>query len=155
VYLRPAQTSDVPAMMALQRRNPAVALWSQSQYEALFVTAARPQGSERFAWVVDDEPGANSILGYLVARRVDAEWELENIVVSKTARRRGVGTRLLDELITHARAGHATCIFLEVRESNQSARALYRKAGFQETGLRKGYYSTPAEDAILCQLSLY
>lgn len=155
MYLRPAQVADVPAMMALEQRNPAVALWSQSQYEALFVTATGPQGSERFAWVVDHEHGANSILGYLVARRVDAEWELENIVVSETSRRRGVATRLLDELVAQARASSGTSIFLEVRESNQGARALYRKAGFEERGLRKSYYANPPEDAILCRLSLY
>jgi [ribosomal protein S18]-alanine N-acetyltransferase len=55
----------------------------------------------------------------------------------------------------HARAQRGSGIFLEVRESNQSARALYRKVGFKETGLRRSYYADPTEDAILCRLSLY
>jgi ribosomal-protein-alanine N-acetyltransferase len=91
----------------------------------------------------------------MVAHRVDAEWELENVVVAETARRRGVGTLLLEELIAHARSSEGSGIFLEVRQSNQNARALYRRVGFEETGLRKSYYSDPPEDAILCRLSLY
>ena len=59
---------------------------------------------------------------------------------------------LLNELIAHARAKNGSGIFLEVRESNQSARGLYRKMGFEETGRRKGYYANPAEDAILGRL---
>jgi len=94
------------------------------------------------------------ILAFLIAHRIDIEWELENIVVAGTARRRGLGTLLLRELIAHARIENANGIFLEVRESNQSARALYRKLGFEEVGSRKGYYANPPDDAILCRLSL-
>jgi [ribosomal protein S18]-alanine N-acetyltransferase len=76
------------------------------------------------------------------------------MVVTKGSRRLGVGTCLLDEFISHVRATGGSRIFLEVRESNRSARALYRRAGFEETGLRKSYYADPPEDAILCRLSL-
>jgi ribosomal-protein-alanine N-acetyltransferase len=58
-------------------------------------------------------------------------------------------------LIAHARAENAAAIFLEVRASNHQARALYRNAGFLETGLRESYYANPPEDAILCSLGLY
>jgi ribosomal-protein-alanine N-acetyltransferase len=142
-------------MMDLDRESPSAAHWSRNQYEALFVTA-RAQKSGSWAWVVEDEGAAPGIiLAFLVTRCVDAEWELENIVVAGASRRRGVGARLLREFVAHARAAEGSGIFLEVRESNQSARALYRKAGFEETGLRKSYYSNPPEDAILCRLSLY
>ena len=141
-------------MMALQRQSPAAADWSQKQYEALFMTAGGQQRSERWAWIAEDAGEASGIVAFLVARQVDAEWELENMVVAEAARRRGVGSRLLDELVAHARGEQGSGIFLEVRESNRSARALYRKAGFTETGLRKSYYSGPPEDAILCRLSL-
>jgi ribosomal-protein-alanine N-acetyltransferase len=140
--------------MDLDRQSPSGAHWSRNQYQALFVTTSG-QKSERLAWVVEDESEAPRIWAFLVARCVDTEWELENIVVAETARRRGVGTRLLEEFVAQARAQQGRGIFLEVRESNQSARALYRKAGFEETGLRKSYYSNPLEDAILCRLRLY
>jgi ribosomal-protein-alanine N-acetyltransferase len=141
-------------MMDLEQESPATAHWSRPQYEELF-RVSKGQSSERVAWVGDDESAPHEVLAFLVAHKVDAEWELENIVVAEAARRQGIGTRLLRELIAHARAEHGNQILLEVRESNQSARALYRRAGFQETGLRKSYYSDPPEDAILYHLSLY
>jgi len=158
-----AETADVPVLMALERQNPSAAHWSRQQYQALFVkTSGEPQ-SERIAWIAEDggaQPeqgsrGAPEILAFLIAHRVDTVWELENIVVAATARRRGIGKRLLGELVEHVRSVQGREILLEVRESNQNARALYRKIGFEETGLRRSYYSDPPEDAILCRLRLY
>lgn len=140
-------------MMDLDRQSPTAAHWSRQQYEGLVVTA-RSQ-SERVALVAEEESEGPEVHAFVVARRVDAEWELENIVVAEAARRQGVAARLLGELVAQIRAEQGSAVFLEVRESNQSARALYRKAGFTETGLRKSYYSNPPEDAILCRLSLY
>jgi [ribosomal protein S18]-alanine N-acetyltransferase len=140
-------------MMDLDRQSPSAAHWSRNRYEALLATTSGLT-SERLAWVIENEGEARGIQAFLVAQRVDAEWELENIVVAGAARRRGLGARLLAELVTHARAEKGREIFLEVRESNQAARALYRKMGFEEKGLRKSYYSDPAEDAILCRLRL-
>lgn len=154
--VRRANRADIPAMMALERQNPSAAHWSSQQYEALFVHTE--QSSQHFAWAVDDEaaagPEGDKVLGFLVARRIDAQWELENIVVAEVARRHGAGTRLLGDLVSYARLERGSEIFLEVRESNQAARALYCKAGFEEMGLRKSYYSNPTEDAILCRLRL-
>lgn len=150
-------------MMRLARESPTAAHWPPQQYEGLFVTSGSQGQSERSAWVVEDESAAESkslsnqgpeILAFLVAHRGDVEWELENIVVAVTARRQGVGTRLLSEFIAHARAENGRAIFLEVRESNQSARALYRKLGFEEAGLRRDYYKHPPEDAMCYRLSL-
>jgi ribosomal-protein-alanine N-acetyltransferase len=138
--------TDVPAMMDLERQSPAAAHWSRGQHEALFVTAEGQPQSERFALVVEGEGESPEILAFLVAHRVDLEW------VAAAARRRGVGTHLLGEFVAHAREEQGSGIFLEVRESNRSARALYRKAGFEEVGLRKSYYSNPVEDAILCRV---
>jgi [ribosomal protein S18]-alanine N-acetyltransferase len=147
--------TDVAAMMDLERQSLAAAHWSREQHEGLFVTAdAQPQSS-RFALVVEDEGELPEVLAFLIAHRVDAEWELENIVVASAVRRRGVGTRLLGEFVAHARGEQGSGIFLEVRESNHSGRALYRKVGFEEVGLRKSYYSHPPEDAILCRLKLH
>jgi [ribosomal protein S18]-alanine N-acetyltransferase len=150
-------------MMDLERQSPSAGHWSRNQYDALFATSGGQQQSERLALLVENDGEArpkgvlyatSGILAFLIAHRIDAEWELENIVVAGTARRRGVALRLLGEFIEHAKAEQATEVSLEVRESNQGARALYRKAGFTETGLRKSYYSNPYEDAILCRLTL-
>ena len=149
--------------MDLERQSPSAGHWSRDQYEALFASPSGPQQSERIALLAEDDGEAHpdrafhatsGTLAFLIAHRIDSEWELENIVVAETARRQGVATRLLGEFVAHARAEQGSAVFLEVRESNQGARALYRKAGFTETGLRKSYYSNPPEDAILCRLSL-
>ena len=149
-------------MMEVERDSPVVAHWSRQQYENLFV-ADTSHSSERLAWLAEGEAAepektfgnVSGIVGFVVARRVDADWELENIVVRETARRSGIGMGLLNELVAHARSQNGNSIFLEVRESNCGARALYKRAGFEETGLRKSYYSGPQENAILCRLSLY
>lgn len=152
--VRRADAADIPAMMELERRSPAAGHWSRQRYEGLFVQPGDQQRSERLAWVTDDESEVPQVLAFLVAHRIDSEWELENIVVAERARRRGVGTLLLGDLIAHAKSERGRAVFLEVRESNQSARALYAQLGFEETGLRTSYYSDPAEDAILCRLGL-
>jgi [ribosomal protein S18]-alanine N-acetyltransferase len=150
VRVRLASPIDIPTIVDLERASTPAAHWPRHQYETLFVPT-RDRPSESKAWVVEDESG---MLAFLVARRVGAEWELENIVVAEGVRRRGVATLLLDKLVAHARAEQGSGIFLEVRASNEGARALYRKAGFEEVGLRKSYYANPCEDAILGRLRL-
>ncbi|MCU1301444.1 MAG: ribosomal protein S18P -alanine acetyltransferase [Candidatus Sulfotelmatobacter sp.] len=140
-------------MMDLERQNPAAAHWTQEQYESATSGEAH---ARRFAWVVENESGeASKVVAFLVAHEVDAEWELENMAVAMSVRLRGIGTLLLGKLIEIARAQNGDCIFLEVRASNKSARALYQKVGFKETGLRKSYYANPAENAILYRLTLH
>ena len=140
--------------MQLEHQSPMAAHWSEGQYENLFLKASDSdidRQSNRRAWVVED---AATLLAFLVANQIGSEWELENIVVAETARRAGVGTRLLGEFMAHVRAAEGNEIFLEVRQSNQAARLLYQKLGFEEAGLRRSYYSGPPEDAILCRLRL-
>lgn len=149
-------------MIELDRQSPSSAHWSQLQYETLFATSDSGL-PDSVVWVAegDDEAGAQKIfrrprlLALLIARAVDREWELENIVAENESRRRGIATRLLAEFLDHARSRNASAVFLEVRESNESARALYCKFGFVETGSRKGYYATPPEDAILYRFAFY
>ncbi|MHB8217653.1 MAG: GNAT family N-acetyltransferase [Candidatus Sulfotelmatobacter sp.] len=161
--MRPAKIADVQGMMDVGRDSVATAHWSRQLYESL-VASPSGQNAERFAWVVEDEPatlpeGAPSpgpeILGFLVVHRVISDWELENIVVKEPARRRGVGTRLMKELVAQARSQPGSIILLEARESNEGARGLYRKLGFEERGLRKSYYANPEEDAIMYHLVLH
>ncbi|MGA9545647.1 MAG: GNAT family N-acetyltransferase [Candidatus Sulfotelmatobacter sp.] len=167
--VRRANAADVPAIIDLERQSPAAGHWSRSQYQTLFAATdqkSEDQKSERFAWVVEAwvaedagaaqperiPPASPEILAFLIAHRVGAAWELENIVVAATARRRGIGQRLLGELIEQVRSTQGSEISLEVRQSNHDARSLYRDAGFEEVGLRPSYYSNPPEDAILCRL---
>jgi [ribosomal protein S18]-alanine N-acetyltransferase len=143
--IRPAISADLPAMMALEKHAATAAHWSAEQYEILF----HASGPGRVALVMQEESG---LQGFVIARVVGEEWEIENIAIAGLARRHGRGTRLLGELLDLARARGAAAAFLEVRESNRAARALYEKRGFLESGRRRKYYKDPEEDAILYRL---
>jgi [ribosomal protein S18]-alanine N-acetyltransferase len=143
--IRAAIVADVPAMMELEKRAATAAHWSAAQYDALFHASA----PERVALILDEEA---ELQAFVIARVVAEEWEIENIAVAGSARRRGLGTRLLGELLDLARAKGAVAVFLEVRQSNLAARALYEKWAFRESGCRPGYYEYPEEDAILYRL---
>jgi ribosomal-protein-alanine N-acetyltransferase len=96
-----------------------------------------------------DEP-----VGYAVMLRVLDEAHLLNLSVVHAAQGRGLGNCLLEHLISTARGEGLRQFFLEVRPSNLSALALYRRAGFVEIARRRGYYPSPdgREDAIVMRL---
>jgi ribosomal-protein-alanine N-acetyltransferase len=80
------------------------------------------------------------------------EMHLLNLTVAPAWQGRGLARRLLDVLLQRCRDAHAATLWLEVRASNQRARALYRQRGFSEVGLRKGYYPAAhgtREDAVV------
>jgi ribosomal-protein-alanine acetyltransferase len=108
--------------------------------------SSEQSGDERSA---PAELRRRTLVGFLVARQVSEEWELENLVVASEFRGRGFGSRLLRALLARVEEGESRALFLEVRESNAAARKLYQKAGFRETGRRRRYYADPAEDAVL------
>lgn len=98
--------------------------------------------------------GDGSFAGYAVASPGVDEMHLLNLTVAPGRQGRGLGRGLLDALVAECRrAGHAT-LWLEVRESNQSARSVYRRYGFEEIGLRRAYYPAVGqrEDAIVMKL---
>ena len=89
----------------------------------------------------------DDLAGYIVGMGVAPEGEIANIAVAPSHRRRNIGKALLDNYVM----GEDDCeiFFLEVRESNIPARALYGKYGFKTLGVRKNYYKNPRENAIV------
>ena len=85
---------------------------------------------------------------------IASECELQNIVVSQKNKRRGIGERLLKRGLFISAERGAEVLYLEVRDSNNAARALYEKLGFHTVGRRKEYYKTPTEDAVLMKKDL-
>lgn len=166
--VRRATASDVEGMMRLERSAQSAAHWPLQLYEKLF-SPDGPFVQGRLAWIVEGEDSPDTandppvsrdetqypsvgILGLLIARKIDFEWELENIVVANGVRRQKLATRLLSEFLGYVREAHGNRIFLEVRESNFAARSLYEKFCFRRAGVRKNYYSEPVEDAFLYEL---
>jgi [ribosomal protein S18]-alanine N-acetyltransferase len=104
-------------------------------------------------WVARDTPGGVPV-GFVLSWRAADEMHLLDVAVAPEARRRGVGRKLVEHVLAHARATGMRMVLLEVRVSNDIAVALYRSAGFVESGVRPGYYSDNDEDALLMRLEL-
>jgi len=138
VTIRSAVLDDVPALLAIEQEAASAAHWTREQYDQLVESGI----------VLVAEEGGNAS-GFVCAKTVAGDGEIENMVVAKQGRRRGIGSALLDELLRRFRNEGRAAIWLEVRESNQAARRLYQKHGFGETGRRRGYYREPVEDAVL------
>jgi [ribosomal protein S18]-alanine N-acetyltransferase len=141
--IRNATAADLPEMIRLERQCPTSAHWTTLQYDAI----VEPQ-SKRIA-LITQEDDTDEIAGFLVASCWAPEWELENIVVAEKCRGRGIGTELMQALLTQAKHANSQSIFLEVRDSNAAAKRLYEKLGFRVSGRRKSYYGSPLEDALL------
>ena len=97
------------------------------------------------------------IIGYFVAMQAVDEVHLLNITVAPLFRRQGWAQLMLSALATWAAGRQATSVWLEVRESNHSALALYEHVGFKRVAVRKRYYplkTNQREDAVVMQLTL-
>ncbi len=92
------------------------------------------------------------LLGYAGLLMVPWEADILNITVRPEARRQGIATQLLEKIGELSEPRGVTVIHLEVRESNAPARALYEKLGFTVDGIRKNYYESPRENAVLMTL---
>lgn len=98
------------------------------------------------------EDGVERIGGYIVLWIVHGEAHILNIAVNPEYRGRGVASRLLGLMLALMKKNLVYEVFLEVRVSNEAARALYAKYGFKEAYIRKNYYGD--EDAIVMVLDL-
>jgi ribosomal-protein-alanine N-acetyltransferase len=141
VRLRPARRRDLEAIGGIEVQafgDP----WSQGSFGALL--------DNPLVWfVVAEEEGSARLAGYIVAWFVADEAEVANLAVAPALRRRGIGAVLLDDALAEAERRGARAVYLEVRQSNAAARALYRSRGFDEIGRRPRYYRAPVEDALV------
>jgi ribosomal-protein-alanine N-acetyltransferase len=134
--IRAASSADLAAVAAIEAAafgDP----WSLANFRAHL--------SDLFLVAVAD----GAVIGYLVAWSVGPEGEILNVAVASTARRRGAAQALLGEALTRLGAVGVSSVYLEVRRSNVAARALYASAGFHEAAVRRGYYRSPREDALV------
>lgn len=140
VIVRAAAEPDIARIAAIERAafsDP----WSAASFRSLLNGVA-----VHFAVAAASE---GDVLGYLVMWIAGGEAEIANLAVDADARRRHIGSTLLQHAIAIARSGGAEAIFLEVRESNVAARAIYSANGFREVGRRTRYYRRPVEDALI------
>jgi ribosomal-protein-alanine N-acetyltransferase len=90
-----------------------------------------------------------NVVGFCSFWRVVDELHINNLAVLPAFRRRGIASELMTHVLDEGAAHGARRATLEMRRSNESARALYERFGFAVAGVRKGYYTTPDEDALV------
>lgn len=136
VRIRFAAPDDLPQILEIEQQS-----FFDSQWSAADLSAHECRVAE----------ASNRIVGFLISREIaaadlegPAEREILNLAVRPEWRRRGVARALLAEELKAQ-----TVYYLEVRESNVNARALYRGYGFLEIGRRSDYYQNPNEPAIV------
>jgi ribosomal-protein-alanine N-acetyltransferase len=146
LVIRAAKRDDVDDVAAIERRafsDP----WSANSFRALF-------GNPLVHFAVAEDSITGQVFGYVVTWFVVDEGEIANLAVSDEARRTGIGARLLDHALEVARERRCQIVFLEVRESNAAARALYASRAFEVAGRRSKYYRKPVEDALVLRRAL-
>ena len=98
-------------------------------------------------WLVAEEDGV--VAGYVGSQTVIDESDMMNVAVHPDHRRKGIAEALVVELVEALKKRESRCLTLEVRASNEPAKALYEKLGFNQVGLRKNYYRNPKEGALI------
>jgi [ribosomal protein S18]-alanine N-acetyltransferase len=137
--IRPALGADAARLGPIERAS-----FSDPWSEAAFREAlATPIG---FGFIAEEQ---GVLRGYLIGRLVAEEAEILNLAVDAAARRRGIGSALLDAALEYCAERGGAEVFLEVRHSNAAAQQLYLAAGFRVVGVRPSYYRRPTEDALV------
>ena len=144
--LRKMDHADLPSVLEIEAMNYEFP-WSEGVFKDCF------RAMNYVNWVC--EAPDDLIVGYCILSVAAGEAHIMNISVNPTFQRQGAGRKMLLHLIEYARP-RAEKLFLEVRPSNPGAIDLYRKTGFREIGIRKGYYpgKNGREDAIMFELNL-
>ena len=90
-----------------------------------------------------------TVAGYIILWHIREEVQISNFAIHPEHRRAGLGEAVLRHMLKRYESRGAQEIFLEVRPSNRAAIRLYEKLGFQKLGVRKNYYLSPVEDALI------
>ena len=98
-------------------------------------------------WLIAQEDGV--VLGYVGSQSVLDESDMMNIAVHPEHRRKGIARELVCALVAALQGKDVRCLTLEVRASNEPAKALYESLGFVQIGRRPNYYRNPKEDALI------
>jgi ribosomal-protein-alanine N-acetyltransferase len=145
VHIRPMMEIDLPEVAAIEQNSYAFP-WSENIFRDCL----------RVGYTCRALDLAGQIIGYGVMSLGAGEAHVLNVCVRDEYRSLGFGRRLLEHLLERAGASGVHEAFLEVRPSNLAAIRLYQRLGFEQIGIRRGYYQAPdgREDAIVLKLEL-
>ena len=145
ITIRPARASDILSVGLIERDS-----FSDPWGSREFTTAV--ESPQTIFSVAAD--GSGVVVGYAIAVAVADEAEILNLAVHSAHRSAGIGGKLLDTMLAKLRESGAENVYLEVRESNASARKLYESRGFEEISRRRRYYRNPVEDSLVLRLGM-
>ena len=138
--IRRAEERDVPALEKIEKLCFSVP-WT---YESLYHDVTENKAARYL--VTETEQG---ICGYMGIWKILDEGHITNVAVDPAFRRRHIASAMLEAMTEIMAEEGVTSLTLEVRAGNLAARELYRKKGFREAGIRKGYYEDNGEDALI------
>ena len=138
VTLRRMTEDDVPSVMGIETTS-----FSRPWHPDTFRSLRKRPDTELWVGVTAE----GEIAGYSVFWCVGDQAELANIAVAGTRQAQGIGSSLLEKVVEVARSRGVVSLYLEVRMSNERAHRMYLNRGFEQVGIRRGYYQGPKEDA--------
>lgn len=138
IAIRKLRPDDIEAVVAIESEA-FTTPWQAATFEGLV-----DRDGVELVVITDESEG---VIGYAVLWCILEQGELANLALSTSRRGAGLGAHLLRHVLDLARERGIEKLFLEVRASNERAIELYRRFGFEDVGLRRGYYDRPTEDA--------
>lgn len=146
--VRPAEPGDLSRICAIEEQS-----FSDPWSKKAFLMEMVFHGYN-YAVVAIDEI-ADEVVGYCFFWVILAdEIHIANIAVDPNRRKQGIGQHLIHFVCNVGKERQIPNITLEVRDSNQAAKAFYERLGFEQVGRRKNYYKKPVEDALILRLGL-
>ena len=145
MIIRKMQAEDLPQVAAIEQ-----SLFGDPWSEKAFRDTLEQEEADFIVAVSEQE----EIIGYCGAYRALDEAEIVNVAIKKEYQNHGYGAEMVKALIEEEKKNGAAFFFLEVRPSNLSAHRCYKKLGFKTIGIRKDFYESPKENALVMQLEV-
>lgn len=143
--IRKMNKEDIPAVVEIEKQVYNYP-WSEGIFKDCFTAGYK-------CWVCED---MEKVVAYAILSLAAGEAHIMNICVDPAEQKQGIGQKMVEKLIEAVRDRKINSMFLEVRPSNNTAIALYKRLGFNELGLRKDYYPAEEgrEDALMLGMEL-
>jgi ribosomal-protein-alanine N-acetyltransferase len=144
IFMRTMRERDIPEVLEIENLS-----FSTPWSDTAFINEIHKPYSLTKVAVLEDK-----IIGYICVNNIVDEGHFLNLAVHPDFRRRGIAKTLAEKVLKELRENSCRYIYLEVRVSNFEARKFYEHLGFRVMGMRKNYYTLPAEDAIVMAYEL-
>ncbi|MEW6418319.1 MAG: ribosomal protein S18-alanine N-acetyltransferase [Nitrospirota bacterium] len=144
ILIREMQPADISEIMEIERKS-----FSTPWSELSFLNEMYDLHSISKVALLN-----NNITGYICVKQKSDEGHILNLAVHPDFRRHGYATTLVGKVLDELRKRGCKYLYLEVRVSNLGARKFYERIGFKVVGVRRKYYTSPDEDAVVMMLVL-